>query len=256
MKLVEGIIQIEPNYFLKVAQGNHIVLIMGATVGSPAALFRHPNVVAKIPRVMEFKHYRKTGSKFWTDSAGIDFYFVLPKSSIELVMEKGYSYVPVIINGRKITLNVSGGGSTEWTDFIGNSCHTFVTRSKLNLKKLAEVALSPDECKIAGITFDITREEPHQLERFKALSAALIVRESLKPGSRIMLGGGYSYGECKGPFELIEKYNKHYICHYGYNFRVYYRHVDWVKTAELNNISIPDAETFNLIGFIKDREAA
>ena len=107
--------QVAEDYQVELPPGNHLTVIAGAYLGEPAYDFDHPNVAAKKSDVFEFKHYRKGGSKFWTAKAGISFYFVIPKGQIELLPEKGYSYVPVLIHGRRCVLNVSGGtGNGGW----------------------------------------------------------------------------------------------------------------------------------------------
>ena len=149
-------------YRVLVAPGDHLVLVAGATYGKPAADFRHPNVVARKCEVHEFKHYRKAGSKFWTARPGVNFCLVIPKDRIEMVPEKGYSYVPVKINGQRLVLNVSGGGGCGypgWTDWVRRVVHTSVGFPKKTLKLLADVALSPDECKAKGITFPLVAPE-------------------------------------------------------------------------------------------------
>ena len=101
--------QVEGGYRVELPPGNHLIVVAGANMGEPAYDFDHPNIAAKKSELFEFKHYRKSGSKFWTSKAGISFYLVIPKAQIELLPEKGYSYVPVLIHGRKCRLNVSGG---------------------------------------------------------------------------------------------------------------------------------------------------
>ena len=87
-------------YRVLIETGDHLILVAGATYGTPAASFQHPNLVARKCEVHEFKHYRQAGSKFWTARPGVNFYLVIPKDRIEMVPERGYSYVPVKINGQ------------------------------------------------------------------------------------------------------------------------------------------------------------
>ena len=86
--------QVEEGYQVELPPGDHLIVVAGAHLGKPAYDFDHPNIAAKKSELFEFKHYRKGGSKFWTSKAGISFYFVIPKAQIELLPEKGYSYVP------------------------------------------------------------------------------------------------------------------------------------------------------------------
>ena len=64
------------------------------------------------------------------EKAGIDLYFMVPLENIELIPEKGYSYIRVAIGGSKFILNVSGGTSGDgWTDF----CSTPFASTTCNL---------------------------------------------------------------------------------------------------------------------------
>ena len=85
--------RVEADYDVELPPGNHLIVVAGAQMGTPAYDFDSPNLAAKKSEIFEFKHYRRSGSKFWTSRAGISLYFVLPKGQIELAAEKGYSYV-------------------------------------------------------------------------------------------------------------------------------------------------------------------
>ena len=148
--------QVEAGYEVELPPGDHLIVVAGAHMGEPAYDFDGPNLAAKKSEIFEFKHYRRSGSKFWTSRAGISFYFVLPKSQIELVAEKGYSYVPVLIQGRKCHLNVSGGGgSGGWTDYVRRVAHIGCGWSLSALRQLAAIAVSPGECRREGVTLEI-----------------------------------------------------------------------------------------------------
>jgi hypothetical protein len=128
------------NYQIEIEPGNYQVVVMGFRSNKPAARFKHPNILATVKRIHEFKHYRKQGSKFWTAHAGIDHYLVIPRNKILLMPEKGYSYIKAEINGVKVSFNVSGGGGGVWTDYLGTVAHIAVNHTLSDLKKLAEVA--------------------------------------------------------------------------------------------------------------------
>ena len=97
MDLAGDTFQVEADYQVKLPPGDHLIVIVGAHLGEPGYDFDHPNVAVKKSELFEFKHYHRTRGKFWTSKPGINFYFVLPKAQIELLSEKGYSYVPVVI---------------------------------------------------------------------------------------------------------------------------------------------------------------
>ena len=180
----------EGGYRVLIETGDHLILVAGATYGTPAASFQHPNLAARKCDVHEFKHYCQSGRKFWTARPGVNFYLVMPKDRIEMIPEKGYSYVPVKINGQKLVLNVSGGGGCGypgWTDWVHRVVHTSVGFSKRVLKLLADIALSPDECKAKGITFPLVGPDDKDKARFIRLAAEKDVKPTVRAGSKIVV---------------------------------------------------------------------
>jgi hypothetical protein len=244
------------DYCVKIEQGDNLVVVVGADYGSPASLFDHPNLAGKSPHIHEFKHYRHSGSKFWTARAGMDFYFVIPKNKIEMVAEKGYSYVPVLINGLKITLNVSGCGAKDWVDWVGHVVHTHAGCTVKTLKTLAAVALHPDKCQGSFRLREMTEREQ---QRFTEMAAAIDLRNTLQSQDRIILKDGC---DVQRPLFLKErpigrKAKQMYICVTPEQFRygVAFKHINWTATATANNYRqvIPQAE--NRVGEVF-REAA
>ncbi len=145
--------EVEEGYRVDLPPGNHLIVVAGVKMGEPAYDFDHLNIVAKKSELFEFKHYRKSGNKFWTSKAGISFYLAIPKAQIEILPEKGYSYVPVLIQGRKCILNVSGiGGGIDggWTDYVRRVVDIGCGWKIAALRSLAGIALSPDECRARG----------------------------------------------------------------------------------------------------------
>ena len=128
-------------YQVAIEPGEFLVVCAGATVGKASANFKHPNVAASGKVIHGFKHYRKGGSKFWTERAGMDFIFVIPRNAIKMLPEKGYSYVRAEINGVKVRFNVSGGTANGWTDWLGTRTQISVNHKIKDLKKLADVAV-------------------------------------------------------------------------------------------------------------------
>jgi hypothetical protein len=128
-------------YQVEIDPGDFLVIRTGATAGKAAFHFDHPNMAAKAKTIFEFKHYRKNGSKFWTARAGMEFYFVIPRSAVTMLPEKGHSYVPAMINGVKVQFNVSGGTANGWTDWLHMNTEISVNHPVRDLKKLAAVAV-------------------------------------------------------------------------------------------------------------------
>jgi hypothetical protein len=226
-------------YQVQLPQGDFLLLIVPTIYPSAASKFNHPNILAKRDTVMEFKHYRKAGSKFWTSQPGVEFILAIPKSRIALVMERGYSNVPVIINGKRTFLNVSGGTINGWTDSVHQGCTTGVTTKKSVIQALAEAAMTREEAAAYGLdkllAEKLSTEGPGHY--FSELCAKKVVK--LKPGMKTILAGSYSIDGEHGPFEVVEKYKRQYVVKSKHRpeTRVKERMIDWVKTGEVNGIA-------------------
>lgn len=132
-------------YQVQIDEGEFLIVKAGAISGKPAMGFAHPNVSGYNTSIFNFKHYRHGGGKYWTQKAGKEFVFVIPKSAITMLPEKGWSYVPAMINGVKVKFNVSGGSFNGWTDFLGKEVSISVNHGIRDLKKIAEASLYKPE---------------------------------------------------------------------------------------------------------------
>ena len=129
-------------YEIDIEPGDFLVVRAGATMDKATARFTHPNIVVTARTIHNFKHYRKNGSKFWTSRAGVDHCFVIPRTAIKLLPQKGYSWIPAEINGVKVAFNVSGGGDGKvWTDYLRAYTCISVNHRLKDMTKLAEVAV-------------------------------------------------------------------------------------------------------------------
>ena len=271
----------EGGYRVSVETDDYLILVAGAIYGESAANFQHPNIVARKCEVHEFKHYRKAGSKFWTARPGVSFYLVVPKNQIEMIPEKGYSYVPVKINGQKLVLNVSGGGGCDypgWTDWVRRVVHTSVGFSKRVLTLLADVALSPEECKKKGISFPLVSPDDSEEQRFIRLAAEKDAKPTVKAGSLIVIdthacswdsevspilavdaratGSTYRRGKTQPDGTFVV--NQHATLRQkvsatdkqGRQWSIKFSQLDWQKTAEVNGIRLASPDAVNHIGSV------
>jgi len=256
MNLAGERFQVEEGYQVRLPPGDHLIVVAGAHLGKPGYNFDHPNIAAKKSELFEFKHYRKGGSKFWTSRAGISFYFVIPKAQIELLPEKGYSYVPVLIHGRKCRLNVSGGtGNGGWTDYVRQVAHVGCGWPIGALQSLAAVALGTDECRLQGINLEIEPLKDCQRAGFVETAAAVTMRTRLRSGSQVLLRDGWDYLGSQGPFtiESRPRRKRYFVCTAGLaRVRIQYAAIDWVKTAEINGVTVPGAVLVNRIGPVSE----
>jgi hypothetical protein len=242
--------QVADDYKVELPPGDHLIVVAGANMGESAYDFDHPNIVAKISELFEFKHYRESGSKFWTSKPGISFYLVIPKAQIELLPEKGYSYVPVLIQGRKCFLNVSGVGSS-WTDYVRRIANIGCGWTRERPKSLAGTAVNPCECKTQGITLEIEPPKDYEQTAFVQAAAAITMRTRLEAGSQVLLRDGWDYRGSQGPFTVDSRpYRKQsFLCKSGPSLvRVKYAAIDWTKTAEINGVTVPGPVLVNRIG--------
>jgi hypothetical protein len=220
-------------YRVRVPAGDYLIVDIGVLAGSPAERYRPATLAATRRRLFEFKHSRANGSKYWTSAVGTDYYFVIPKEKIELVLEPGYSYIPVEINGHPVTLNVSGGttGDGGWEDFFSSIAGTIVTRKKADVQVLADAAWGPDELKKRGITVAIPEPSEYELNAIAEHDTRKRVKSSLVPGSVFYLDG-WSFNGVTGPFSVHSVKGRTVIgsCE-GRLFRTCDSHIDWLKTA-------------------------
>jgi hypothetical protein len=244
--------QVEDRYKVKLPPGDHLTIVAGAHFGEPAYNFDHPDIAAKKSEVFEFRHSRRNGSKFCTCKAGISFYFVLPKAQIELLPEKGYSYVPVLIQGRKCYLNVGGGTSDSgWTDVVGSVAEIGCGWKASALRSLGQIALSPGECRRRGITMGIIALDDRGRQWFAQTAAAVVVRAGLPEGRQVFLREGFSHCGSQGPFQVLSRaHRKQYFICQGFpsHVRVRYSAIDWGRTAEINDIAVTEPVLVNRIG--------
>lgn len=232
-------IQVKDDYKIEIAAGNHLIISVPVIYGSTAAKFDHPNIASTERKIIELKHYRRNGSKFWTAMPGLSYSFIIPKEKIELNAEKsGLSYVYVKINGQEFCLSVSGGGdSREWTDWISQGCSTCVYRSAKPLKAIAEAA-------VLGADVDISHRimDEDEQGRYRELCAFHDTRNKIEKGDKIFLGWGLKFEGKTGPFLVDNRpeRKRYFHCENGMYARVKikYTQIDWTKTADAKGISL------------------
>lgn len=155
-------------YKVEFLEMKYLIVEVGAKVGSGLANLKHSNILTSVKRIYEFKHYRKNGGKYWTSSAGISHFVIVPTDKIYLLSEKGYSYVKAEINGVKVMFNVSGGGgSNGWTDYVHSSTNISVGHKAKDIKKLLEVCVRDAEFETK---FEIKQLEADQVEKWERMN--------------------------------------------------------------------------------------
>jgi hypothetical protein len=233
------------DYHINFPNKDYLILIAGANYPDKAVHFNHPNLAGRQNNVFETKAYWPNGRKKWFSHAGVDLYFVVPKSKIKLIPEKGYSYVPVEVNGLTLRLNVSGGTFDGWTDSVSLQCSVGIDWKVGKLKKLAAAALPPSACKGIEIRF----RENTQPELHTQLVNGFVCREQLKEGDKVVLTGGSRFAGMEDSiFEILRPVSKkkHYVVKVGNSYgRVLWSCIDWTRTAELNGFNLKVPTDFN-----------
>jgi hypothetical protein len=129
--------------------GDRLVLKVPALWGHGSFRFASPKVVSRWD-ALEFKHYRRNGTKFWTSRLGREHCFAVPLAAIELVAPPaddriGWgSYPQVTVGGSSFTLNVSGGGGGpdgRWLDHVGPVAGTRCNLPVRTLRAIESMAL-------------------------------------------------------------------------------------------------------------------
>jgi hypothetical protein len=243
----------DDNYTVEFSPHEHIVLRASALWGTAASRFQHNKMVACQTTILEFKHEARNGRKHWTAKPGIEFWFVVPKAKLELVREKGYSYVPVKLNGVSFRLNVSGGsGKGGWTDWVREHADTCCGFKPKQLRALFDAAMTLEECAAAGVVVDLRGREPC---RWQSLVAS---QQPLQPGHIVCLEKGSSFQGSTGPFTINRKEKQSYLLNLGGGMlgKISPRYIDWLKTIEANNIPLPQPIAWTKLGKIVSEAAA
>jgi len=247
-------IESNPGYIVHLPETDYIIVQCGALYPEAAVRFDHPNLLTRINTIHETKTSYRNGRKQWFSHAGVEFSFAIPKSNIHLVFdEDGYSYVPVVIGGRRFRFNVSGGTDGKiWRDRVRREAHIGIDFSIRLLNLLAEQAWTVEECKERNIVVD---DDPvmdeHTFKPFNQLMRGYECRANLQVGHRIVLWEGAKFVGEKSAFSYeiseINRRRRSYLVkvpNNGYG-RLKYGDVDWAATAKLNSFASISVDTFN-----------
>jgi hypothetical protein len=253
MKMSEAgsVFHVEDKYTVELSPENYLILVFGVEIGTAGMHFSHPNCVASKPVVHEFKHYHKDGGKSWTAKPGIDFYFVVPKTQIEMIQEKGHSYVPIEVNGLKCRLNVSGGTAPGggWSDWVRRIAHTHCGATLKQLKTVAEVSLSPVACQEQGITLDLKPMDDNKwfLELIAPKMIELVKGNKVVANDKTTMAGTIFTIECQT--QGIGRARQSYSAYSRFNnlFRIKFSQIDWGKTIEANHFNLVIPPFLNMI---------
>lgn len=246
-------IQVAPDYVISVEDCPVRTLVFGATIDSPLFHLIHPNIVAAVPKVLDFKHYRAGGSKFWTSKAGRDFYAVFESAAIEFLLEKTYSYPKVKINGQTFSLNTSGGTSGAlWVDNVRAITWACCNLPIRVMRKILDKAMPVEKAR-AVLSLPVKEMKPERIAEWRKMVAKHFARHQLKPNQKLYLVPGCDY-EYVIYEEKAKRKNSRLICFEtssGTHRTVAIDAIDWVKSAEVNGILTPEPNCFNKIGDIQ-----
>jgi len=235
--------EVIPDYFLNIRDHKGFLLLcVPEDYGHRSKVFTHPKLVDTRWTLNEYKHDMVYGKK-WTRHAGRIYMFLMPLTAMEydIPKEPGYSYIKVKINGAKITLSTSGGSSSgTWTDYTGFSVKTSVNPKHSTLKKIADVAEDPKVFEDMGLELS---ESMHDADSIRFYVAEFEVRKALASGLKICLDRFLSFNGDHTPRAIrsVNRKRRSVIVEGAWGgVRVKYSQIDWLKTAETNEIKLPE----------------
>jgi hypothetical protein len=246
--------RVRDDYVVKLDQpGPYVLVVIPYEINAGGFKFDHPAVAARKVKVFEYKHDNGRGRKWWTQKAGIQFYFVVSKRLIDLD-ESGcwYSYPKVTIGGERATLSCSGyGGSGLWVDLL-HDCYVGVNSPLSFLKHVAAIATPPDEATHNGFTQAMYCYDARDLARWQGEAVKAGGGTRFAAGNTVHVREGLTWGGgLTGPFRFESRKGRTYLARSesGSLVRVSYDHVDWFQTAQANGwtIPVPPAD-FNRVG--------
>jgi len=228
------------NYTIKLPTERFILVRVPVLRNSACANFDHDNICLVNKRVMGFKHWNSKRGKYWTYKAGLEFFFYIHRSDINInTEESGHSYIHTIINGMPFVFTVSGGSSANgWTDVISQGVSTLIITRVKDLKVLAEIAwpekdISPKSREMIS-SFETRLDSATQIE-YQELCDKPICQKNLKEGCKLVLKSHFLIGGSNGPFVINRKTKRSFICLNGIGAtKVSYKHIDWIETAKEN----------------------
>lgn len=233
-------------YNWKFPNNKHGLMLVTVPTEIDLANFEHLNICVRTLDLLNFKHYRNNGSKFWTSKLGAKFQFAVPLNRIELIPEQKYSYVEVKIDGHDFVFNCSGGTNGDaWTDCVRDGSYLCVEKSIRDLKKLAEASVSPIIATQSGYTIQAESVIDND-EEIKHLWHKHCGINNLVQGCQIYLLPDFSFdGQKLLTFDnRISRtnltQNLRCLSNNRYPVKVKINQIDWIKTAELNNWLIPE----------------
>ncbi|MEK6832644.1 MAG: hypothetical protein AABY32_01240 [Nanoarchaeota archaeon] len=241
------------NFKTYLPEGDYIIIVAGRLYKGKD--FTHANIAAKRYVVHEFKHYMRNYKK-WTAKPGVNYYFAIRKSDIEMLEGDAYSYVPVLIGGVKVILNVGGGSGFEkdiWENWVRDVAEISVNHPIKDINKIADIAISPSKFKELGIpdiTFKTDKESLEYREReinhFNELVAKELISSKLV-GMKVYTHNWATWLRPEGStnieyFDRVERPKnkrilKGYLNDYPHVYHILkYDYIDWIKTCEMNGV--------------------
>jgi hypothetical protein len=206
----------------------------------PYALDHHcwdlqpPNLLGRRTSLLEFKHYRQNGSKFWSCKPGISLYFAVAKDNIKILQKEGYSYPELKIGKTSFRVNVSGGGGPLWTDHLGANVSCCTNLPKTTLKEISHHALTVQTAEAAGV--NLPAPTNHGADEINNALARQTLLPKLTKGQTIVLQTGFSVqGSTEVLFEFRQSSQKLRCSYNGQQVAVSLARVDWSSTAAKNH---------------------
>ncbi len=237
-------------YHVQIDPGTHLVIEAGTFPGTPASRFTHPNIAATLQRIYEFKSAGP--GRRWRSRAGVSHYFILPRDTIVLLPDRGYSYIPATVNGVKVRFNVSGGTcgpAPGWTDCLRTFTQIGVGHPLRDLRRFAAAAVRGTSLEPLPLT-PLSSDRLNHWQRLAAqANPALkqhlfqLVEKGTNPMIHFLLRYSYHGVTCGPGIALVRSWRapRHVtalILHLlGTRVRVTLHQIDWLTTAAAHGLA-------------------
>jgi hypothetical protein len=223
-------------YCVKLDEKPYMLFRFTFTLDRAGSGLKHPNVLGRLPCTLEFKHYRNGGSKFWSSRPGVDIYVAVDKMHVRLVLEKTWSYPKLRIGNAEFTTSVGGGGS-PWAELLSSPVSTFTNIKLATLLEICRLAMTPQQAKAAGVALPAV-ETDNTAFLANAL-ARMGSSKRLAPGNKVILLPDFSFRNSQEVDFVSWRNGQKMVCsREGFSIWISLCRIDWVKTAQANNISV------------------
>jgi hypothetical protein len=227
--------------------GNYVPVVIPISITSILPFFHNRAFI--VPVLFDIKNPTNNS---WTHKSGYHCGFILPKEIIEVVPIQGFSHPTMRIGKHDFQVLCSGGGTPgRWVDYLHHELTLPINPARTVIKAIHEAAVNPES--VVAYRHHVRRLSPPDLQEWQA--HFIRQKMNLRRGMLFHLHPPHALpsteGPFSGPFQVEEKRSKTLAFTFqGKDRTSSIEKVDWFKTAEANQFSIPQPELRNKVGDI------